>query len=69
MADALEKARDTMQDELDYSFFEGKKAGFVELSQAVGLLQGGDSPENVANSLNLPLEQLRQLYSQLQPQG
>jgi len=67
MAEALEKARDTMQDELDYSFFEGKKAGIAEMTQAVGMIQNGKPLEDIARSLSLPLDGLRQLYAQLQP--
>jgi predicted transposase/invertase (TIGR01784 family) len=66
MADALEKARDTMQDELDYSFFEGKDEG--KLETALSMLQEGDSPEKVAKCTKFPLERILQLQSQLQIQ-
>ena len=67
VAEAFEKAEATIQDELAYSFFEGKTEGKAEgkvegiLEVAKSLLQDGDNPEKVARCTGLPLERVQKL--------
>ena len=58
MTEAFEKAEATIQDELAYSFFEGK----VEVAKS--MLRDGDSLEKVARCTGLPLEQIQELKPQ-----
>jgi predicted transposase/invertase (TIGR01784 family) len=70
VAEALEKARATIQDELAYSFYEGKTEGKEEgimeglVRGAKSMLQKGYKPEVVADCMNLPLEQVFKLQPQ-----
>ena len=59
VAEALEKARATIQDELAYSFYEGKTEGKIETAKS--MLQDGEKPEKIAKYTGLPLEQIYQL--------
>lgn len=70
VAESLEKARATIQDELAYSYFEGMEKGKTEgllegiLKTARSFLQKGFKPEDIADCTGLSLEQIQQLQSQ-----
>jgi hypothetical protein len=67
VADAIEKAGATLQDELDYSYFTGKSEGILEgiAKVALNFLNLGLSPEQIVAGTGLSLAEIETLRKKL----